>query len=154
MLYKSANANTFDFIAMIVHCANGEGSFTKALPVCYIVDGNSANGISADHPDGTNNTAFAGIMRTSVAIDGYGYATSWGHANSVQISGEGSSVTITAGDVLQLVSGTGLGMSSGAGLGYTTNKYAIQTVTPSGAGVLNAYSQAVLYADDPIIRAL
>lgn len=154
MIFKSATANNHDFIAMVVHCANGEGSFTKALPVCYIVDGNSADGIAADHPDGTNNNAFAGIMRSNVAIDSYGYATAWGSVDSIQISGEGSSVTITAGELLSLVSGTGLGMTSGATLAWGTTKYAIQTVTVGGAGVLGAYSQAVMYTDNPIVRAM
>jgi len=149
MIIKKNNDRTAELVLVAFRNVDGAGSLTANLPSCYTVDGNSATGFPAIHSRTAAFPGFGGLVRTSVAINGYGLATAWGNHISVLISNEGSSITITAGDVLTLVNGTGLGMSSvgGVTLSFLNGKTVVQTTTLT----VSAASQ---YADNVFVRAL
>ena len=88
-------------------------SITQALPFSYVTAlAASCDGISAVHTTTANFRGFGGIAQSSVPANGYGLGIAWGNTASILLSNEGTSITITVGDVLLLVNGTGLGMSS------------------------------------------
>ena len=148
MIIKENNDRSAETVFTAFRNVDGAGSITSRTAVCFTVDGNSATGFPAIHSRTAAFPGFGGLAQTSVAINGYGLMTSWGNHASVLISNEGTSITITAGNVLTLVDGTGFGMSSvgGVTLSFLNGKTVIQTttLTVSAAG----------YADNVFVRAL
>ena len=119
MIIKLNNNRSADFIDVTFHNVDGGGSITQSHPVCYVVDGNSVTGGHAMYPATINFPGFTGLSLDQVAINGWGRARAYGTNASVWISNETTSITITGGDVLQLVTGVGVGMSSVGG--FTLN---------------------------------
>ena len=67
--------------------------------------GNSVDGISAVAPVNTSFLGWVGIADADIADAGYGRSQIWGYRDSVLLSHEGSSVTVTIGNALHLVTG-------------------------------------------------
>ncbi len=125
---------------------DGSGSITMNDAVVLAVDGNSVDGVGATYPAAVSIKGWIGVADKTVAINGYGRAQAFGYRDSIRISNEGTSITITAGDAMIPVAGQpGLGSVGGVTLAYTNMKYAIAgtTVTISADGYV-----------DGIIRAL
>lgn len=127
MILKRLSGNTAEVVRVEFKVAESTGSITANSPVCYHVDGSSADGISGGQPAAANLKAWAGVAVRTVAINGYGQATIWGYVSSVKLSNEGSDVTINAGDAMFPIAGTNLGVSSvgGSTLSYLNMKYGI-----------------------------
>ena len=126
---------------------DGGGSITANDPVCLAVDGNSVNGNNATYPAAASIKGWIGIADKTVAINGYGRAQAFGYRDSIKVSNETTSITITAGDALIPVATTvGLSSVGGVTLAYTNMKYAIASETLT-------LSQGQVYIKG-IIRAL
>lgn len=120
---------------------DGGGSVTVNTPVCLAVNGNSVDGLNATHPAAVSLKSWIGIADSTVAINGFGRSQAYGYRDSILISNEGTSVTVTAGDALIPIAGTGIGLSSG---GFNNGKYAVvgTTLTVSASG----YTDGVIFA--------
>lgn len=92
---------------------NREGAtITQNLACCYDMT-TSFDGLYAMQCNATDITALAGIADENIADNDYGRVQAWGYRASIYISNEGSSVTITKGDVLCPLSGA-WGLNTGA----------------------------------------
>lgn len=112
MLFNTLNGRNAAVAFMEVNNVDGAGSLTQNLPVCLFADGNTANGIAGGHPASTSIRNWVGVANTTIPINGYGLVQIWGFRNSVLVSNSGTSISITAADVLVPVAGTGLGVAS------------------------------------------
>lgn len=109
---------------------DGGGSITVNDLVCLAVDGNSVNGNNATYPAAVSFKSWIGIADSTVAINGFGRAQSWGYRDSIKVSNETTSITITAGDALTPVAGSvGLSSVGGVTLSYLNMPYAIAAET-------------------------
>lgn len=131
MEIQQINGYDADKIFVAFRNVDGSGSITQGEAVVLAFGGNSVNGNNATKPaSATSYAGWIGIADKTVAINGYGRAQAWGYRDSIKVSNETTSITITAGDVLGPVAGS-LGLSSvgGATLSYNNLPYAIATET-------------------------
>jgi len=130
MEIQLVNRTDAEKIYMAFRNVDGSGSITVNDPVCVAVDGNSVDGVNATKPAAVSFKSWIGIADSTVAINGYGRAQSWGYRDSIKVSNETTSITITAGDALTVVA-TAVGVSSvgGVTLAYTNLPYAIAAET-------------------------
>lgn len=109
-------------------------SITVHDPVCLAVAGNSVDGVSSTYPAAASLKAWIGISDSTVAANSFGRAQCYGYRDSIKVSNETTSITITAGDALFPIAGS-VGVSSvgGATLSYLNMPYAIaaETITLS-----------------------
>jgi len=122
-----------------VHGATISGNYAVVL-ACT---GNSVDGISVVSPVNTSFAGWVGIADADIADAGYGRAQIWGYRDSVLLSHEGSSVTVTIGNCLHLVSGQfGLNTSTVEALSTMLSRTVIcaSTVTISAA----AYCKGII----------
>jgi len=101
MQIQQLNKNSADRVLIVVKNVDGGGSITTGLAVALCEAGASIDGVSAVKLTGARGKGFAGIAAGDIAINAFGLVTAWGYAASVQISAVGSSITVTAGDVLK-----------------------------------------------------
>jgi hypothetical protein len=87
---------------------DGGGSITTGFGVAIVTTAGSFDGVSGVKHAATNTRNFFGVAQTDAPINGYGKAVVWGYAKSIAISNVGTSITVTAGDLLipGAVSGT------------------------------------------------
>ena len=130
MQIQQINPTDAEKVFLTFRNVDGSGSITVNDPVCVAVDGNSVNGVNATYPAAVSIKSWIGIANKTVAINGYGLAQAWGYRDSIKVSNETTSITITAGDALTPIA-TAVGMSSvgGATLAYTNMPYAIAAET-------------------------
>ncbi len=100
MLIQQLNRADPERVQIMVKNVDGGGSVTTGYGVCIPASGASIDGISVVKATAALQRGFIGVATQDIAINGYGLATAWGYVNSVQISNVGSSITITAGNVL------------------------------------------------------
>lgn len=134
MQIQQVNRNDAEKVYVAFRNVSGSGSITVHEPVCLAVDGNSVNGLNAVPPAAASIKAWIGIADSTVAINGYGRAQAFGYRDSIKVSNETTSITITAGDALIPVAGqVGLSSVGGVTLAYTNMPYAIaaETITLS-----------------------
>lgn len=106
-------------------------------------DGSSVDGIGAIAPVAASFPGWVGVADADIADTGYGRSQIWGYRDSVLISHEGTSVTVTIGDCLHLVTGQfGLNTSTVQALSTVLSRTVIcaQTVTLSAA----AYCKGII----------
>jgi len=141
MEIQGLNREDSDKVFIAFRNVDGGGSITANANVCIAVDGNSVNGNNATHPAAVSLKSWIGIADATVAINGYGRSQALGYRDSVKISNETTSITITAGDALIPIAGS-VGLSSG---GFNNGKYGIiaETLTLSQGQV---YAKAILRA--------
>lgn len=101
MLIQQLNRTDAERVQVIFSNVDGSGSITTGLGIAYANAGNSIDGVGATKYAAAGVKGFAGVAAQDVAINSYGRATVWGYANSVQVSGVGTSITVTAGDILK-----------------------------------------------------
>lgn len=101
MLIQQLNRTDPERIQIMVKNVDGGGSITTGLGVCFPITGASIDGVSAVRATATLQRGFIGVATQDIAINGFGLVTSWGIVNSVQISNVGTSITVTAGDLLK-----------------------------------------------------
>ena len=156
MIIKRQNARSPETVFVAFRNVDGGGSITQNMGVCYLVSGASVTAgsgvFNAVLPVTAHLAGFTGIARSSVPINGVGLATVWGYHNSILASQEVGSITINAGNLLNVVTATG-GLSSigGATFDWANMKYAITGAALGAAGIsLNTNP----YFDNCTVRAL
>lgn len=97
-------------------------TMTANAAVCLACNGNSVDGISAVKPYTAGLKGWVGVADQDIADAGYGKVQCWGYRNSVLISHEGSSITITIGDSLTAINAIwGVNTSGGVNLSTLTD---------------------------------
>ena len=119
-------------VRIMVKNVDGGGSITTGLGVCLVPAGASIDGISAVRSTAANWEGFCGVAYQDIPINGYGLVTAWGIANSVLISHVGTSITVTAGDILipGAVAGTFFSSVADAAVSTVFYRYVIAATTP------------------------
>jgi len=134
MEIQLVNRNDAEKIYLVFKNVDGSGSITVNDPVCMAVGATSVDGVNATYPAAASIKAWIGIADSTVPINGYGRAQSWGYRDSIKVSNETTSITITAGDALTPVAGSvGISSVGGVTLSYLNLPYAIagETLTLS-----------------------
>jgi hypothetical protein len=101
MLIQQLNRTDPERIQIMIKNVDGGGSITTGLGAAFVRStSTSIDGISSVRNTAAQIYGFCGVATQDIAINGFGLCTAWGFVNSVQISNVGTSITITAGDVL------------------------------------------------------
>jgi hypothetical protein len=100
MQIQQLNRTDAETVNIIVKNVDGGGSITTGLGATMLVGAASIDGIGVVKDAAAGRKAFVGVAVDDIPINGYGRLRAWGLCNSVLVSNEGSSVTVTAGDVL------------------------------------------------------
>lgn len=79
---------------------DGGGSITTGWGVALATSAASFDGVNVTKSTAALWKGFNGVSAFDVPINGFGKATVWGYAASIAISNVGTSITVTAGDVL------------------------------------------------------
>lgn len=126
-----------DRVMIVVKNVDGSGSITTGLGVAFPGSGASIDGIGVVKHTAALTKGFAGIAAGDIPINGVGLATVWGYAASVQISNVGTSITITAGDILRpgAVAGT---FFSGQANGETLSTLLYRYVYAANSNTISA----------------
>lgn len=101
MLIQQLNRTDPEKIQLMVKNVDGGGSITTGFGAAFPIAAASIDGISAVKATTALARGFVGVATQDIAINGFGLVTAWGFVNSVQISNVGTSITITAGDILR-----------------------------------------------------
>jgi len=105
------------------------GTIAANAAVCLDL-GTTIDGISSIKPASGSFLGWIGIADQDVADTGYSVVQSWGYRDSILLSHEGTSVTVTAGDALHLVNAQyGLNTSTAQGLSACGFKYVMAATT-------------------------
>jgi hypothetical protein len=105
-------------------------TLTTNAAVNLACDGDSVDGIGAIQPATASKIGWVGIVNEDIADTGYGRAQCWGYRDSVLLSHEGTSITVTIGDCLYLVNGQ---------QGVNTSNANLSTLTEKNASELSKY---------------
>lgn len=97
----SISKDNAQVIRTIIKNVDGSGSIETGMGVALVQAGASIDGISAVKLAAGNVAGFAGVAIQDIAINAIGTVTASGYVASVLISHEGSSITVTAGDLLK-----------------------------------------------------
>lgn len=101
MQTQQLNRTDPEKITLVVKNVDGGGSITTGMGVALVQAGASIDGISSIKSTAAAYKGFCGVAKQDIAINDFGVVTAWGLADSVLISHEGSSITITRGDTLK-----------------------------------------------------
>jgi len=104
MQLQQINRDNAEKIFMSIKNVSGD-TISGNYAVCLACTGNSVDGLSAVAPVNTSFAGWVGIADKDIADAGYGRSQIFGYRDSVLLSHEGSSVTVTIGDCLHLVTG-------------------------------------------------
>jgi hypothetical protein len=150
MLIQQLNRTDPEKVQIMVKNVDGSGSITTGYGVCWPTSGASIDGISSVKATAALQRGFIGVANQDIAINGFGLATAWGMVNSVQISNVGSSITITAGNVLipGAVAGTFFSVVTDAAMSTLMYKYvtAASTVPVDLSNLNQSYVQGIVRA--------
>jgi len=109
---------------------NMSGSAMTANQAVCLDLGTTVDGISSIDPASGSLLGWIGIADQDVADTGYSIAQNFGYRDSVLLSHEGSSVTVTIGNALHILNGAaGLNTSTVEGLSVVGFKYVICAAT-------------------------
>lgn len=124
MQIQQVNRVDAEKVFILVKNVDGTGSMTTGLGVALCPAGASVDGVSATILTAATWKGFVGVANQDIAINAFGLVQSWGFANSVQISGVGTSITVTAGDTLKFgAASTGAFFSSVLAENLSTQLY-------------------------------
>lgn len=131
MQIQQVNRTDAEKVFIVVKNVDGTGSMTTGLGVNLVAAGASIDGVSAIQSTAATWKGFVGVAHQDIAINAYGLVQSWGFASSVQISGVGTSITVTAGDVLKpgAVAGTFFSSLTDQALSTMLYRYAYVATT-------------------------
>ncbi len=138
MLIQQINRTDPEVVKIMVKNVDGGGSITTGNGVCLVQAGASIDGISAINSTAATYEGFCGVAAQDIAINGYGLAVAWGIAQSVLISHVGSSITVTAGDILKpgAVAGTFFSSLTDQAVSTLFYRYVIAATTPVAVSTL------------------
>lgn len=125
MQIQQVNRVDAEKVFIIVKNVDGGGSITTGMGTNLCAAGASIDGVSAVRS--ATSTAgwvgFVGFANQDIAINAFGLVQNWGFVSSAQISGVGTSITVTAGDVLKPGAVAGTLFSSVAAETLSTQLY-------------------------------
>lgn len=150
MQTQQLNRTDPERVLLVVKNVDGGGSITTGMGVCLVQAGASIDGLSAVQSTAAAYEGFVGVARQDIAINDFGLVTAWGIADSVLISHVGSSITITAGDILKpgAVAGTFFSSLTDQAVSTLFYRYVFAATTPVAVS-----TQAQSYCKG-IVRAL
>lgn len=127
MLIQQLNRTDGESVRIAFKNVDGGGSITTGFGVKLVTTAASFDGVSCNQATAADMKNFNGVAVRDVPINGFGIATIWGYAASVVISNVGTSITVTAGDILKIgaVSGTWFSSVTDAAMTTVLNKYII-----------------------------
>ena len=150
MIIQQLNRQDAEKIQVMVKNVDGGGSITTGMGATLVGSGASIDGVSATKALIANARGFIGVAAYDIPINGYGLVTAWGYAQSVMISNVGSSITVTAGDLLlpSTVAGTFFSGQTPAGMSTLFYKYvfAATTVPVDLSNAAQAYVAGIVRA--------
>ncbi len=79
---------------------DGGGSITTGWGIAVVTTAASFDGVGATKYTAALSKTFWGVSRYDVPVNGFGKAVVAGYAASIAISNVGTSITVTAGDIL------------------------------------------------------
>lgn len=128
MQIQSINRTDSDKVFVSYRNMSG-GAINANAAVCFDL-GTTIDGVSAIAPASGSFLGWAGIADKDVANTGYSIAQTYGYRDSILISHEGTSITVTAGNALHLVNGQfGLSTSTVEGLSACGFRYVMNATT-------------------------
>ena len=135
--------NRTDADKVFVNFRNMSGSGISANEgACYDL-GTTVDGISAVSPVAASFLGWIGIAAEDVADTEYGRTQIFGYRDSILLSHEGTSVTVTIGNAMHLVTGAnGLNTSTAEALSTCGYKYVICAATTTISAA--AYCKGVI----------
>lgn len=142
---QTINRNDPISLKISVRNVDGGGSITIGMAACLVASAASFtinDAIPAVRGLIATWNGFLGVAAQSIPINGYGKVVAYGHAGTVQFSHVGTSITVTAGDVLVPSTVAGTWFSGAAAATYTTYGYRYVIATSTAAAVSTA-AQAV-----------
>lgn len=135
--------NRTDAEKVYLHYRNMSGSQIAANEGVCLDMGTTVDGISSVSPVAASFLGWIGIADQDVADTEYGRAQAWGYRDSVLLSHEGTSVTVTLGDQLHLVTGqNGLNTSTAQALSTVGFRYVVCAVTTDISAA--AYTKGII----------
>ncbi len=125
MNIQALNRTDVSSVKIAIKNVDGGGSITTGHGVALVTTAASFDGVNAVRHLVANQASFAGVADRDIAINSWGKAISYGYAASVMISHVGSSITITAGDVLipSTVAGTFFSSVTAQGMSALLYRY-------------------------------
>jgi len=124
---QAINQRDPESIRVAFKAVDGGGSITTGFGIRLVTTAASFDGVNAIQSTAADIKNFYGIVAKDVPINGFGKATVYGYAASIVISNVGTSITVTAGDVLKpgAVAGTFFSSLTDAAMTTVLNKYII-----------------------------
>ena len=101
MQIQQLNRSDSERVKVTFKNVDGGGSITTGMGVSWPEAGASMDAVSVVKYAAGNVFGFVGVAERDTPINSFGLAVAWGLADSVHISNVGSSITVTAGDVLK-----------------------------------------------------
>lgn len=143
MEIQLVNRNDAETVRVAFKNVDGGGSVTTGYAVAIVTTAASFDGISAVRRTAALTKTFHGVSTSDVAINGFGKAVIYGYAASIAISNVGTSITVTAGDVLipGAVAGTHFSSVTDQALSTQVYRYSVsgQTTTISAQAWVSGY---------------
>lgn len=143
---QTQRINRTDAEKVFIIARNMSGATMTANGAVCLDLGTTIDGKSAIKPASASFLGFIGMADADIADTGYGRVQAWGYRDSVLLSHEGSSVTVTKGDALHVVNGQyGLSTSTVQALSTVASKYvsAASTATVSAAAYVSGIIRAL-----------
>lgn len=135
--------NRTDAEKVYFHYRNMSGDTISGNAAVCLDLGTTIDGISSIAPASASFLGWIGIADADVADTGYGRTQVLGYRDSVLLSHEGTSVTVTAGNALHLVNGQfGLTTSTVQALSTTASRYVIAATTQTCSAA--AYTDGII----------
>jgi hypothetical protein len=117
------NRTDVSSVKIAIKNVDGGGSITTGMGVALVTTAASFDGVNAVQHLVANQASFAGVASNDIAINSWGKAICYGYAASILISNVGTSITVTAGDVLKPSTVAGTFFSSVTGQAMSTLLY-------------------------------
>ena len=149
MQIMQLNRTDSETVKVLFKNVDGGGSITTGMGVSWVAAGASIDCLSATKYAATGVSTFLGVSESDVAINAFGFAISWGLANSVLISHVGTSITVTRGDVLKpgAVAGTFFSSITAEATSTLFYRYVIAATTPVAVSTMaQSYCKGIVKA--------
>lgn len=135
--------NRTDAEKVYLHIRNMSGGTMNANGNVCLDLGTTVDGISCIKPASGSFLGWVGVADVDLADTGYGRIQVWGYRDSVLLSHEGSSVTVTIGNALHVVNAQyGLSTSTAEALSTVGFKYVICAATTTVSAA--AYCKGII----------
>ena len=131
MQIQQLNRADAERVQLVIKNVDGGGSITTGRGAFFVTLAASFDGIGSARSTGAGIPTFVGIAAQDVPINGFGLVTAWGYAASVEISCVGTSITVTAGDILKpgAVAGTFFSSLASEAISTLLYKYVVNGTT-------------------------